>query len=397
MISVGIDVSKEKSTVCIMKPGGELIQNPREYEHTETDLCVLTRIIKGFGEETRVVMEATGVYHLPVAEYLIEHDIFVSVINPYVMKQYARQGIRKVKTDRKDSITIAQYGIEKWYKLEQYSMTDDVYRQLKLLSRQYRFHMSEHVQYLQNLNHLMDYTMPGLRKLFSSLNQESGKDKLSDFALRFWHCENITKMSESKYIEVYNRWAERKGYRKSDKKAAVIYQTAKNSIPTMPASPTTKMLIIQAVECLKRVDEALTMILARMRELAKSLDEYEVVREMEGVGEILAVRLIADIGDVRMFRNGKALVAYAGVDPPPHESGQFIAPNRRISKRGSSALRKTGYEVIRSIMSHKPEYSSVYKFILKKRAEGKPTKVSNIAGMNKFLRIYYARVMEIYS
>ena len=127
MISVGIDVSKEKSTVCIMKPGGELIQNPMEYEHTETDLGVLTRIIKGFGEETRVVMEATGVYHLPVAEYLIEHDIIVSVINPYVMKQYARQGIRRVKTDRKDSIIIAQYGIEKWYKLQNYDNDEAVY------------------------------------------------------------------------------------------------------------------------------------------------------------------------------------------------------------------------------------------------------------------------------
>ena len=38
----------------------------------------------------------------------------------------------------------------------------------------------------------------------------------------------------------------------------------------------------------------------------------------------------------------------------------------------------------------------VYEFIKKKQAEGKACKVAKIAGFNKFLRIYYARVMEVY-
>ncbi len=39
---------------------------------------------------------------------------------------------------------------------------------------------------------------------------------------------------------------------------------------------------------------------------------------------------------------------------------------------------------------------SVYQFMIKKESEGKPKKVAKIAGLNKFLRIYYARVKEIY-
>ncbi|CUU49836.1 hypothetical protein BJV38_000779 [Clostridium beijerinckii] len=35
-------------------------------------------------------------------------------------------------------------------------------------------------------------------------------------------------------------------------------------------------------------------------------------------------------------------------------------------------------------------------FVLKKEAEGKASKVAKIAGLNKFLRIYYARVKEVY-
>ena len=163
------------------------------------------------------------------------------------------------------------------------------------------------------------------------------------------------------------------------------------------ATPTKSPKLME-IEKNNQTSLVINTILARMKELAKSLPEYPVVRAMGGVGDTLAPRLIADIGDVRRFHNSKALIAFAGIDAPPYQSGQFIGTERHISKRGSSAIRKTGYEVMRSLKSHRePEDSSVYHFILKKEAEGKPKKVAKMAGLNKFLRIYYARVQEVYN
>ncbi|MFR1907477.1 MAG: IS110 family transposase [Clostridium neonatale] len=76
---------------------------------------------------------------------------------------------------------------------------------------------------------------------------------------------------------------------------------------------------------------------------------------MPGVGDTLAPRLIAEIGDLKRFYNKKALIAYTGIDSPPFESGQFVANKRRISKRGSALLRKTGYEIMKCIKSAKPK------------------------------------------
>ncbi len=168
--------------------------------------------------------------------------------------------------------------------------------------------------------------------------------------------------------------------------------------PTLSSStPSTKMLVLEAIKVLRQVNNTLGIILTRMKELSKTLPEYSVVRQMGGVGDVLVVKLIAEIGDVRKFHNGKALVAYAGIDAPPYQSGNFIGTHRKISKRGSSTLRKVGYEVMRVLKTHKrPEDSAVYDFILKKEAEGKAKKQAKIAGLNKFLRIYYARVMEVY-
>lgn len=70
MISVGIDVSKGKSTVCILKPYGEIVQRPFEVMHTVEDLTALVKTIKQFSEETRVILEATGYYHLPILAFM---------------------------------------------------------------------------------------------------------------------------------------------------------------------------------------------------------------------------------------------------------------------------------------------------------------------------------------
>lgn len=399
MISVGVDVSKGKSMVCILKPYGEIVCSPFEVQHSESDLEGMDSLLKKIDGEIRVVMEATGIYHLPILTFLRERGYFVSVINPFVMKKFAKDNSpRGAKTDKLDSIMIANYGIEKWYKLQKFEGDEEIYAELKLLGRRYRSYMELHVKSLLELTHVLDYVMPGIKELFNSWDEASNKDKLSDFVERFWHFDLITSLSLEEFTEEYLAWAKEKKYHQSRSKAEKVYELASNGIPTLSSgTPSTKMIVQEAISVLRAVDSSLHNILTRMKELAKSLPEYSTVRAMGGVGDVLAPKLIAEIGDVRRLHNAKALIAWAGIDPPPYESGQFVGSRRKITKRGSSTLRKVGYEVMRVIKSHKaPEDDAVYNYILKKEAEGKSKKHAKIAGLNKFLRIYYARVMEVY-
>jgi transposase len=397
VISVGIDVSKEKSTVCILKPYGEIVSSPYEIMHTEMQVSELAAIIQHFDDEVKVVMEATGNYHLPVLSFLKEKGIFVSVINPLVMKKYASMTLRKGKTDKLDAIKIANYGLDNWFHLLDYKVSEEIYTQLRLLGRQYAHYIKIRIESKLSLTNMLDYTMPGIKTMLKSRSDKPEKDKLNDFVEEYWHYDNISKKSEKQFINSYKSWAKKKEYHQSESKAIKIYSLAKEGIPTLSSNaPSTKMLVLEAVRVLREVDKTLAMILSKMQELAKSLKEYTVVREMEGVGEILAPRLIAEIGDVRRFHSGKALIAYAGIDAPPYQSGQFMGTNRRISKRGSAVLRKTGFEVMKCLKSNKPNDDAVYMFIIKKESEGKASKVAKMAGLNKFLRIYYARVKEVY-
>lgn len=65
------------------------------------------------------------------------------------MKKYAKDNsIRGAKTDKLDSIIITNYGIEKWFKLQRYAGDEEMYAELKLLSRRYRHYMEFQVKAL---------------------------------------------------------------------------------------------------------------------------------------------------------------------------------------------------------------------------------------------------------
>ena len=399
MISVGIDVSKDKSTVCMLRPYGEVVEAPYNIDHTEQALNTLIERIKSFDEDVKVVLEATGGYHQVVVAKLLTSNIFTVVVNPYIMKKYCAATLRKAKTDKIDSIRIANYGIDHWFSMSAYCSPDEIYKELKLLGRQYEQYVRLKVGCKIQLANLLDGVMPGIKSILQgTVPAYSTKDKLCDFVEKYWHYDNIKKMSEKQFLSDYEKWTKRKGYRYNESQAIAIYQLSKNNIPTLKSStPSTKMLVLQAVKSVREAELTLSLIISQMQEIASTLPEYSVVRGMKGVGDVLSVRLIGEIGDVRRFRDGSALVAFAGIDAPPYESGKFVGTNRNISKRGSSTLRKIGYEIMHSLKVSKPtEDSAVYDFIIKKENEGKPKRVAKIAGLNKFLRIYYARVMALY-
>jgi transposase len=128
--------------------------------------------------------------------------------------------------------------------------------------------------------------------------------------------------------------------------------------------------------------------------LSTLLPEYSIVMAMRGVGESLGPQLMAEIGDVRRFHSKHALVAFAGIDAPPYQSGTYVAQSRNISKRGSAVLRKTQFQVMACILKLSAADDPMYQYLDKKRSEGKHFYVYMMAGANKFLRIYYARIKE---
>ena len=392
MNSVGIDISKGRSTVAVMRPFGEVVISPFEVRHTDSELSELARQLKSLNGETRVVMEATGNYHAPVAKQLHDAGLYVSVVNAKLVHGYGNNDLRRVKTDKKDSVKLANYGLDRWLTLPRYVPEEDTRLLLKNCYRQYRQYSKVQTVLKNNLISLLDTVFPNANRLFSSPIRGDGSEKWVDFVAEFWHCRCVSEKSQKAFTNKYQRWCRKHGYNFSEAKAHTIHAEACGHIDVIPKSETTKLLVEQAVAQLRATSAALAALKHEMQSLASVLPEYPVVMDMFGVGPTLGPQLIAEIGDVRRFYSKKALVAYAGLDAPPNDSGDVTGRHKSMSKIGASSLRRTLFLVMSVYLQTAPLDEPVYQFMYRKRAEGKPYRVYMMASANKFLRIYYATV-----
>lgn len=390
--AIGIDISKGKSMVAAMRPFGEVALPPREFLHTSADLSALTESLRLLPGNTRVILEATGRYHEPVALALREAGLFVSVVNPKLIKDFGNNSLRKVKTDKADAVKIARYGLEYWEEMRQYTETDTVRQQLKLFSRQYNLHMKTMVSLQNNLISLLDSVLPGINERFTSPIRDDGHQKWVDFVCTFYHRDCVSGVSVSAFSERYHKWCKRKGYNFSTAKATELYAASLETVVTMPKNALTKALITSATGQLTAATTMLATLKSEFIRLAATLPEYEMVSSMYGVGDITGAQLMAEIGDVRRFASRGALIAFAGVDPGVNESGKHSAQSVRTTKRGSPHLRKTLFQIVSTHLKKSPQDEPVYQFLDRKRAEGKPYLVYMTAAANKFLRIYHAKV-----
>lgn len=392
MNAVGIDISKGKSTVAVMRPFGEVVLSPFEVSHTGKDLSALAEKLKSLPGETRVVMEHTGYYHAPVALALHESGIYVSAVNAMLVHDYGNNSLRRAKTDKKDAVKLANYALNHWLSLPQYHPEDDTRLMLKTCCRQYEQFSKMRTMQKNNLISLLDNTFPDANRLFSSPPRADGSEKWVDFVAQYWHCGCVCDMTQKAFTKSYEKWCRKHGYKFSEDKAFDIYVSACGHFCIMPKCETTKLLVQQAVAQLQASSTALAAIKRQMQDLASTLPEYPVVMEMYGVGPSLGPQLMAEIGDVRRFHSKAALVAFAGIDAPPYQSGNMDVRSRSISKRGSAKLRRTLFLVMSVVLQNSPPDEPIYQYMDKKRSEGKPYKVYMMASANKFLRRYYATV-----
>jgi transposase len=396
MIAVGIDVSKSKSTVAILDSYGTVLATPFNMAHTQPEMNALVSRLKAFDEPVTILLEYTGHYHYPVLKKLQEEGFPVCVVNPYQMKKYGDVEIRKAKTDKKDALRIATFALEKSYKLVPYSSMEQKYEDLKFLSRQYQQRISFVSTLKVQLINMLDQTMPGITKILALKSRDPEKCALLLFIKRYKSFDEIQRIGKTRFLSTYATLMKKTPDRYAPKKGLEIYELARDSITTRGEDPYIWSAQDQCVDLLATAQNAADEIITQMQNIAETIPEYKVLRAMSGVGDRLGPVILAEIGDIRRFHSAKALNSFAGNDAPPYQSGQFESRNRHISKRGSSALRKACFEVMQALKLTKPQDDPVYQFILKKEQEGKPYNVAKMAGVNKFLRIYYARAMELY-
>ncbi|RJE87465.1 IS110 family transposase [Paenibacillus sp. 1011MAR3C5] len=374
---IGLDVAKGASVFQAFVKRNEVYGKPEQISHTEDEFerlgDVIRRLEELTGERPVVVLEATGHYHRIIVAYLERMGIMHFIVNPLLSKRSKSTQLRKVKTDATDA----------WHLAEMYCRGDvqphrrwaDKITEIQHLTRQHEFMTSQFVQSKLNARALLDQACPAYEGVFRDMFSKTALQ-----VLRLLLCE--TSVTEEVIRETAGS---------SHGKAWIRAKVERiQSMPTLSkssASQRTALLCI--VEVLLAQQEQLSQLEKKIQEEAMEIPEIELLKTIPGIGDRLAVALFAEIGDVSQFGEPKQLVAYAGLDPTVHSSGQFMATSTRITKRGSKRLRRALYLAVQcGIRGSTNEKLRTY--YDKKRKEGKPYKVTVIACADKLLHHIYA-------
>lgn len=129
---IGIDISKRKFTACISSRGGRE-RAPRDFHNDIAGFRELCRWA-GATDGSLFLMEATGVYHEPLATWLHDEGLRVCVILPARAKKFAEAEGARTKTDASDSEMLSRLGI-RMQQIPLWTPPDPLWRRIRTLTR----------------------------------------------------------------------------------------------------------------------------------------------------------------------------------------------------------------------------------------------------------------------
>lgn len=383
---ISLDVSKGSSFYQGFKGLDEPITKPKKIEHNlegfKELLNLKEKIKKQYNEDCVVIFESTGIYHKPLQTYLDEHDFKYTIISPLLSAKVRKSDIRGTKTDAKDCASIAKVFYLK--ELRIYTKIDEIYADLKEKSRYYDFLVDEMKRWKIEFIRLLDIIYPGFDRVYDDLYG----DFIQTFFLEYSHPEMIRKRrldTIAKFLEKHTCHKEAYCIRQ----AQIIKEYAENCASGCSSKSYLVNQFDTVIHNLNAQIKHLQIVLEEIIELAKTLPNYDSIASIPGIGENLAARILAEIGDISRFNNVSQLVAFSGVDPQIYQSGQVSGLHLRISKKGNKKLRCLLYLAVTCMIKTSRD-TSIVDFYKKKKADGLASKSALVASMNKLIRIIYS-------
>jgi len=375
MYICGIDVSKHKHTALLMDRDGQVVQRAFSIGNDRRGFDQLLTVLASQPEPVQVGLEATGHYWLSLFEVLTQHDYAVVVFNPLQVHAYQRTGLRKCKTDAVDAFWIADFTriSQRAPAQEQTAVT----LQLRELSR-FRYRLTEQIaECKQKVLNILERVFPEYERLFSDVFIRSSRELL----LQATAPQELAEFDLQELADLLQRSS--RG-RFGLAKAEMLQNAARQSVGVSFLADAVRVemrCLLSQIELLEaqrvEVDAALAALVAQVPQHLTSI---------VGVGPVIAATLLAEIGDVHRFDTLEKLVAYAGINPTQHQSGQFTATETHMTKRGSPYLRQAVWQAAIVAAQYDAE---LHAYLEAHLAAGKPRGVVLGAICRKLLaRIY---------
>ena len=389
----GIDVSKRFSDMCILSPDNKVFAREKIYHDQvsmERAAVILANAESEFDGKPVLVMESTSHYHLILHQFFTGLGYEVIVINPLQSSSMKDFEIRKKKTDTVDAYKLAI--LYRTRILRPSQIPRDAVRSLRLMCRERSELLKDVTRYKNRLTAILDQIFPGYDRIFSDLGGITSRAVLSMYPTP----EMIIAADRRSLIALIEQ-ASGHGHQFAFNKAELLVQTALDTRIIGLRSAGDAALVRSVVpmlnalyEGIQQLERTMDDLLAQVAPLRKNT---ELLQTIPGIGKLSALTILAEIGDINLFKKPKQLTAYFGLDPSERQSGTFRGTKNKLSKRGSpfarAALHMAVHNAICKHRSVPPPNPVLYDYYVKKCAV-KPPKVALAASMHKLTFIIFA-------
>lgn len=387
---VSIDVSKGKSDYQAFKEMNVKYTGSRSIKHTKEGFDEIVNLVremeKKLETEVCVVYEATGVYHRVLKKVLEDNDIKQFIINPLLSaKTRKNDSLRCPKTDKLDPKSIAKTYYS--HSLHNSHKQETIYHELRELSRYYEDILVHIRKDKVAFRAQLDIVFPGYDTLYDDLYGPVALAVIEKYPhpemLQKKKINTVSKVIQSKTCHrqaVSDTMADR-----AIEYSKTIYSGCdKNDIEVLILQRFIKKLNEDMAEAERTIGE--------MIKLAQELPDFSIIKSIPGIGDNLAARIIAELGDMTRFKKKSELVAFAGLDPRISESGQNDGDHMHITKKGNKRLRCLLYLAVTCSIRLKRDDNSIKDFYIKKKQQSNPicSKAAKTACASKLVRIIYS-------
>ncbi len=360
MHAIGIDIGAAQHVVALFREGEQQPQRRvLRIPTTRQGFEDLSAFIRGTGEVSRVVMEASGHYWMPLASDLCRRGLPVALVPPISAKYFAKRSRQRAKSDPADARTLAAMGA-----VDRPEVRDPLIgAKVREAARFAMALVEEQARICNKIHRLIDLGFPELRQVWD--------DPTCASALAVLRLAPTAREAARKRVDTLARANQGPGHRAIGQRTAErLHALAQDTVAVRELEDQLGFemrLLIEQYDTLERQIELAEARVAGMldSELARRL------QTIPGVGPAAAATLIAEIGDIARFPNFDKLVAFVGVHAAERSSGQKGADPEtswRMAKTGNRYIRTALYRIAFTGLQRNPVISAHYQ---RKRAQGK--------------------------
>lgn len=376
---VGIDVSKDSFSATGIDPKGNVCFSLSAGMDSSGFSELMKAISSICSNYSSVIacMESTGCYHINIFSFLSSKGINTQIVNPLLISNFTKLSLRKTKTDRKDSLTIAKFLFIHKDSISQISVSQDL-RDLRDIARE-----------RESLCNLIASTKNEIKRILQSIFPElEGICNVFTYSMLNF----LKEFPSARLIKTAKPKAIAKALESSSRgrKLSISYEdiikAAKSSVASISLAK--ELILPEKISTLLHLMERLDKITELLSSFCESMmiEDLQIITSVDGIDTTTGAAFLAEIGDINNFSSHKNLIAFAGIDPTVYQSGKFEGTSR-ISKRGNRHLRRLIYLMTVNVIRVNAFFKA---YFLKRRDNGLPFRKAVMATAHKLVRTIFA-------